>query len=88
MGKAHYEWLELHLWGAGTQQFVTHCQGKKHKASIAPPLKAKRQLPMTQFFSAAVAPAPLADNDVPPPGELKGRMRLQQAQGPMALLLP
>ena len=47
MGKPHYERLELHLWGADTQQFATHCQGKKHKASIARPLKAKRQLPMT-----------------------------------------
>ena len=63
-------WLQL--WGADTQQFATHCQGKKHKASIAPPLKAKRQLPMTQFFSAAAALAPPANDDAPPLGEIEG----------------
>ena len=79
MGKLHYEWLELHLWerlsilaGPQTQQLATHCEGKKHKAGIAPPSKAKRQLPMTQFFSAAAAPAPPANDDVPPPGEIEG----------------
>ena len=72
MGKPHYEWLESHLRGADTQQFATHCEGKKHKASIAPPLKAKRQLPMTQFFSPADAPAPPADDNASPPEEIEG----------------
>ena len=62
--------------GPHTQQFATHCQGKKHKVGIAPPSKAKRQLPMTQFFSAAAAPAPPADDDVPPPGEIEGEDEL------------
>ena len=81
MGKPHYEWLELHLWGADTQQFATHCQGKKRKASIAPPLKAKRQLPMTQFFSAAAAPTPPADDDAPPAGEIGGEDEVATSPG-------
>ena len=60
------------LAGPDTQQFATHCQGKKHKAGIAPPLKPKRQLPMTQFFSAADAPAPAADANAPPLREIDG----------------
>ena len=59
--------------GPNTQQFATHCQGTKHKAGfIPPPLKAKHQLPITQFFSAAAAPAPPADDDAPPHGEIEG----------------
>ena len=81
MGNPHCECLELHLWGADTQQFATHCQGKKHKATIAPPLKAKRQLPMTQFFSAAAAPAPPADDDAPPPREIEGEDEVATSPG-------
>ena len=88
MGKPHFEWLELQLWGADTEQFATHYRGKKHKASIAPPFKAKRQMPMTQFFSDAAARAPPTDDDAPPLETFKVRMRLQQARGPMAALLP
>ena len=59
------------LAGPHTQQFATHCQAKKHKAGIAPPLKGKRQLPMTQFFYAAAVPATPADDDAPPSGEIE-----------------
>ena len=74
------------LAGPHTQQFATHCQGKKHKAVIAPPLKAKRQLPMTQFFSAAAAPAPPADDDLPPPGEIEGEAKWEIPEEEKAIL--
>ena len=52
------------LAGPDTQQFAAHCRGRKHRAGTAPPLKPKRQLAVTQFFSAA--PPPVAE-EVPPP---------------------
>ena len=60
------------LAGPGTQQFATHCQSKNHKAGIAPPLKPKRQLPMTQFFFAAAPLAPATDAAAPPHREIDG----------------
>ena len=41
------------LAGPDTQQFAAHCEGRKHRAGTAPPLKPKRQLAVTRFFSAA-----------------------------------
>ena len=56
------------LAGPDTQQFAAHCRGRKHRAGT-PPLKPKRQLAVTQFFSAA--PPPVAE-EVPPPIESDG----------------
>ena len=69
------------LWEADTQQFATHYRGKKHKASIALALKAKRQMPMTQFFSAAAAPAPPTDDDAPPPGDIEAEHGVSTSPG-------
>ena len=57
------------LAGSDTQQFAAHCQGRKHRASTAPPLKPKRQLAVTQFFSAA---PPQVAEEVPLPIESNG----------------
>ena len=59
----------LVLAGSDTQQFAAHCQGHNHRASTAPPLKPKRQLAVTQFFSAA---PPRVAEEVPTPIESDG----------------
>ena len=82
MGEPHRGRVELYLWGAAicgeqlsvlarpdTQQFAAHCRGRKHRAGTAPPLKPKRQLAVTQFFSAA---PPRVAEEVPPPIESDG----------------